>query len=393
MARQNLWASLGLDLTLSFGDLNGDGNDTNGYHETFQLPRGKKIATYVVKEGGQYKILAAASDPAAIGLEALDRIAGNDLDGTRALLDWLRGEMHLKATDDPFFDPPFHRLWEKGQDATAEQMRVAAASIMVDNRATARQGLAILEDARRNAVTEADKTNIDAALMAGYYLLDDYEKVEPVAARLAMQHPESASALSIAAKALRALGRFYEAQAIAEQRLKRLPGDRSATDVLFQNAIAQGDYQKAYDLAHQAVEAGSSDASDLNNLAWMSLYFDRPGGPDIESALKATGQIADNWGLLHTLGCLYAEVGKTKEAHDVLIQAMDLSDLVEPNSDFWYGFGRIAEQYGEREIALADYAKVTKPKDALDIPQSTYRLAQTRIKALQNQSSSTSPSP
>ena len=56
----------------------------------------------------------------------------------------------------------------------------------------------------------------------------------------------------------------------------------------------------------------------------------------------------DSHAILHTLGRLYAEAGKTKEAYDVLIQAMDLQDLDEPNPDFWYAFGRIAEQYGER---------------------------------------------
>jgi tetratricopeptide (TPR) repeat protein len=85
---------------------------------------------------------------------------------------------------------------------------------------------------------------------------------------------------------------------------------------------------------------------------------------------------------LHTLGCVYAAAGKPKEAREVLPQGMDLDHLNEPNPDYWYALGLIAEQYGLREIAISDYAKVIKPQDALKVPDSSYHLAQTRTKAL-----------
>jgi len=36
---------------------------------------------------------------------------------------------------------------------------------------------------------------------------------------------------------------------------------------------------------------------------------------------------------------VYAEIGKTKEAREILIQAMDLLNLDEPESNYWYGSG------------------------------------------------------
>jgi len=89
--------------------------------------------------------------------------------------------------------------------------------------------------------------------------------------------------------------------------------------------------------------------------------------------------------MLHTLGCVYAEVGKTKEAREVLIQAMDVLTLDEPDANYWYAFGRIAEQYGERDAALANYARVTKPKRAIEIPDSSYHLAQVRLRSLRSE--------
>ena len=57
-------------------------------------------------------------------------------------------------------------------------------------------------------------------------------------------------------------------------------------------------------------------------------------------------------------------------------------NLDEPNDEFWYVLGRIAEQYGERDIAIADYRKLKKPDRILAIPTSTWRLAQMRLKAM-----------
>ena len=90
----------------------------------------------------------------------------------------------------------------------------------------------------------------------------------------------------------------------------------------------------------------------------------------------------DNPHILHTLACLYAEAGKAKEAHDVLLRSMDDLNLDEPDDDYWYALGRIAEDYGERDVAIADYRKLEKPKEALAIPSSSYRLAQMRLKVL-----------
>ena len=49
----------------------------------------------------------------------------------------------------------------------------------------------------------------------------------------------------------------------------------------------------------------------------------------------------------------------------------------------WYAFGRIAEQDGENDLAIADYKQIDKPKQNLAIPDSAYELAQLRLKAIQ----------
>ena len=134
--------------------------------------------------------------------------------------------------------------------------------------------------------------------------------------------------------------------------------------------------------AQKLVDQGKENAELLNSIAWFALFTGKVEDADIATAIKATQMAKDNPAILHTLACLYAETGKTKEARDLLLRAMDELNLDEPNDDYWYAFGRIAEQYGERDIAIADYRKLEKPKNALAIPTSSYRLAQMRLKAL-----------
>lgn len=381
-ARQSQFPDVGVDISLTRAQPKTQGNDAIGYKVTLWGSAEYKSAVYVVKEDGHYKVLATARFDSAIGLEVLDRIAANDLTGARVLLDWLREDLHLAGGDDPLTGYPFPRFWTKGKEADATPMKVAAALILTANKRTAPQGVAILEAAKVSAHSDAEKLNILLGLFNGYASLDDYDKALAVCADLTRQYPESDRAFFGQSFYLRALGRFEEADKLADDRLKRVPGDLAAMRALVYSATSRGDYVKAHALDQNILDEGKAEPQDLNGIAWNSLFTGKVEPSDIENALKGAQLSKNSTAVLHTLGCLYAVAGKTKEAREVLIQSMDLMNLDEPNSDYWYAFGRIAEQYGERNAALANYARVTKPKTAVEIPDSSYYLAQTRVRAL-----------
>ncbi len=384
-AREGQFADVGVDISLTRAQPKAQGNDATGYKVTLWGSADYKSASYIVKEDGHYKVLATSRFPAAIGLEVLDRIAANDLIGARVLLDWFREDLHLAGGDDPLTGYPFARSWTKGKEADAAAMKVAAALILSAYKQTAPQGLAILEAAKDSARNDAEKVNILIALLNGYASLDEYDKALAVCADLARQYPESDRAFFSQAFNLRAMGRFEEANKLADDRLKRFPGDLAGMRALVWSATARGDYAKAHALGQNVLDEGKAEPQDLNGSAWNSLFTGKVEPSDIENALKGAQLSKNSTAILHTLGCLYAEVGKTKEAREVLIQSMDLLNLDEPNPDYWYAFGRIAEQYGERDAARANYARVTKPKRAVEIPDSTYYLAQVRLQALRGE--------
>ncbi len=336
----------------------------------------------MVKEDGQYKMLDTLDAPNSIALEMLDRIQAGDLKGAKVLLDWVREDQHLAGGDDEFGGPVFPRFWIKGEAADARKMRLAAAAILVGTKPTVAQGVAILEEGLKDAAGDRERTNIQIALADGYMLQDNFPKLLDVSSALLKQVPESKQIFSYNALALDGLKRYDEALALADDRLKLLDNDADALQMKMEIEVDRGNYLAARVWAQKLSDLGKEDAMMLNNVAWYSLFTGKVGDDDVAKAIRATEMEKDAPFILHTLACLYAETGRTKEAHDVLLRAMDLWNLDEPNDEVWYVLGRIAEQYGERDIAIADYRKLKKPDRILAIPTSTWRLAQMRLNAM-----------
>ena len=382
--RSGLPADVLTDIALQAMQFKSAGDDATGYRVTMQTTGVPTQTVFMVKEDGKYLQLADKAWPTPIGTEVMERVQKGDLSGAATLLAWLReASTSDDAGDDPYAADPLTRFWAQGQRQGDEKaLRLAAASIWVTARSTAERGIALLEQAKAGA-TDAQSEAIDLALLSGYAQTRDHAHALAVAEALARRAPKSQRAFYAQEFNLRALNRFAEADALAQQRLKDLPDDIDALRALSMNAASSHDYAAAYERGVKVLGDPRSRASDLNQVAWHSLFFNRDGGPDVESAMRASqGREFGVASALHTLGCVYAEIGKTIEARSVLMQSMSMRNIIEPNSDFWYAFGRIAEQYGERDIALADYAKVKPPEDPSQTFTSSFELAQRRLKAL-----------
>ena len=121
---------------------------------------------------------------------------------------------------------------------------------------------------------------------------------------------------------------------------------------------------------------------DWNNIGWAFVMANRATPEAIEFAQKGVyATNSSSFGILHTLAALYAEAGKTTEAREIILQAMIVGGQDEPEGNSWYVFGRIAEQYGITDAALAAYKRIEKPKSDDGLPASTWALAQRRLAA------------
>jgi len=218
-------------------------------------------------------------------------------------------------------------------------------------------------------------------LAMGYSQLEEYAKLLAVGSDLVKEVPESRLAFMTNVEGLVGLRRYDEALALADARLKLLDGDADAFQAKVRIESSRGNYVAARGWIQKLIDQGKADASLLNSMAWFGLYTGKVDEADLTTATKASQMDRENPAILHTLACVYAEAGKTKEAHDLLLHAMDDLNLDEPDDDYWYAFGRIAEQYGERDVAISDYRKLEKPKEPM-IPTSSWQLAQNRLKVI-----------
>ncbi|HET7106540.1 MAG TPA: DUF3857 domain-containing protein [Candidatus Acidoferrum sp.] len=371
-----------VDLTNQLIDIKPEGDDKIGYRVAIRAGD-KNEGYYLVKEDGKYKLLDGTVKPNAIGLEILDRLSKADSAGARTLLDWTRGDQHLAGGDDSLAGYAFPRMWTKGKEGDDRQMKLAAAALLCQTKPMAEAGVKILQDSLALARDDSEKLNISLALLDGYATLAQYQKENEIASRLAKEHPDSKRLFLDQAAALRILGRSAEADQLAKDWQKKEPDDLAASRVLLHNAVAREDYVRARELAKQVLESSRADASDYNSASWYGLFTGDKDDLDVTSATKSLQLSQNNAGTLHTLGCVYAAQGKTKEARDVFLQAMDLLNMEEPDPNYWFGFGSIAEQYGELTAAAEDYRQVTKPADRMNIPGSSYRLAQMRLAAME----------
>jgi tetratricopeptide (TPR) repeat protein len=85
---------------------------------------------------------------------------------------------------------------------------------------------------------------------------------------------------------------------------------------------------------------------------------------------------------LHTLASIYADMGKTAEAYQVILQSLAARNDDAPRSDDWYVFGRLAEHYGLPEVARKYYKRVEAPSAPEGEALSTHALAARRLAAL-----------
>jgi tetratricopeptide (TPR) repeat protein len=146
-------------------------------------------------------------------------------------------------------------------------------------------------------------------------------------------------------------------------------------------AAKKGDYDAAVTWSRRLVDDVTPTAADYNRAAWVALFRGKELERAIEDARHATGESEKRGhaSSLHTLAALYAEVGKTVEARQALLKAMDSRTSDEPTSDDWFVLGRIAETYGVRDAAIAAYKRVEKEEPN---GVTTWELAQRRMTAL-----------
>lgn len=380
--------SVVLDLILSAMKTQFEGEEKVGYRVTATADfaaSDERDALYVVKEDGEFRVAAADRMRMSMGNEVIARLDRGEIEEARTWLDWARESVTADSDDNPFAQPPIARLWKVGNGGSVDEMRLAAAALIVDGdseeaseseQADIAKAIATLRAARA-AQTPERQTAIDLAIARGYERLGKSSEVIPVAEALLASRPDSAAAFELLHRALVSQRSFAAAEKRAHERLRTVPRDVSALRALADVAEAGGDYERAIGYLRQLIDAGKAEARDYSSAAWLHL-FTAGSEQAVENALRAvsiTGQ-KDEFALM-TQAAVFAEVGKLREAREAILTAMDLGGREQPDAADWYVLGRLAEGIDEKATAVAAYKNAQNAS-----AQNSAKLAKGRLQAI-----------
>jgi tetratricopeptide (TPR) repeat protein len=380
---EDLPRAVTIDLGMTLVKTSVEGDDANGYRVTLKTPGTPAEHVYLVREQGALKFLGDKDQRVAIGQEVMDRIARNQLQSAKVLLDWVREDVKLTGGEDPFAGSAFPRLWSKGQDADAGRMRVAAAVLLSDMRGTMKGHLPELVAERDKAASDADKLKISEALLLAYIDAEDWPNAEAIG-RLLLKNAASPTVLNLTVIAMERQKKWSELIALIEQLRPKLPDEMAAVRLLAHAYSAQNDPATAMKVLKPYIDSGKAELQDMNQYGWAAVMKGNVS-PDVLQVVQQSVQEPKNqyYALMHTLACMYAVAGRAKEAQQLLLATLKLDPSVdEPLSEIWYGYARLAESYGEYTAAAKLYERVEKPEMFADAPEGTYALAQHRLLAM-----------
>jgi len=361
-----------------------EGSDSSGHKVTVQSLGAKPQHFFVSKEDGTYKVVTDGTPVSEAGFEVLYLLhAGREAEA-RSLLDWMRDRLHKGGGDDPLSGPLLPRFWTVGDTGGAEAIRLAAAALIV-NKPGIKELLPAIHAAWEKATADQQRLDLAILLAYGYATTENGPALKAVSSEILAKYPDSYVAIGFAGQADALLKNWADLKPLLETRINKHPEDEILLRQKREFAEAQGDFIQARAAEQAVIDKGKANSEDYNAYAWTAL-FDGKVDADVVKNAQQANMLTNNssYNVLHTLACIYAVQGKTSEARELLLKAMNADNLSEPNSAVWYGFGSIYEQYGINDAAIEAYRKVDKPEGPIG-PTDTYVLAQTRLKALGGQ--------
>lgn len=336
---------------------------------------------YVVKEGSSY-LVRAAGDREALGCEALFQLQKHNEKAARQWMTWAAEGQESAAGDDPLRVAPFVRLWAQGKG----NLELATAALCSSSKAGA-DARALL--AKHQNLKGVDTGAIEHALAEAAVIWDDDKEARlRTVDALVARYPDSERAKELQMRVLGRLRRLDAYERAAAKATEGTKGSRfSRSSGLSRLARAQVDNGKLVEArrTYQKLineDEGWGRAEAYRGAAWTALFIEPRPKDALEQALQAV-QLAsyDRYEALLALAAIYLDVGNIDEAQRTFQQLLEADKSPEPRDGTRYVLGGLAEAYGMRDVAQRAYSSIAAPSFA-DDPDSVYRLAQRRLKAL-----------
>jgi tetratricopeptide (TPR) repeat protein len=258
-------------------------------------------------------------------------------------LDWAREKIHISEGDDPLSGQPFPHFWTKGQEGDEAAIRTAALVLLPSKELKGEYltGLIRFLDA---AKSDVERQRLNVVLAYAYAAQERWTELMNVAEKLMASAPDSYVAFQFATQAYAGMKRLDEWDKLVQSRLQNHSDDPEYIRSASRLAIYRSQFDQGRALIKTMIDRGKATESDMNGYAWNALFTPAPLDQDaIDTARRANDLTKNsNFAILHTLACLYAETGKTTQARELLLKAMEAGEMEDPDSEIWFGFAKIA---------------------------------------------------
>jgi hypothetical protein len=341
------------DLLMSDLAIEKDGDDETGYRIT--CGSGLKLAFYVVREAGQYRIFASSDSLDLVGERVLELLRKKDIKRAQWWLDHIVKDMGARGDGTGF--PAARSLWSGVTPATRSAAAITtAAASLIGRYSGSEKAIHVLSDARLKTTTDVERSQIDVALCEAFLKAGRYNDLLAAAKRLSTSRLFAEEGFRYGIKAATAARNWKELQLLAEQRLKSNPQNTTAMRAAATARRELGDTAGAALWAKKMTDSTFGGEDERIFAAWSAISSGKASRELLDSLTKAGG----NSGLAgrhYTVAMLQAALALPDAAHRSLKVAIDQEDYDALGTTPWVVFGKICELYGFSDEATAAYER------------------------------------
>lgn len=355
-----------------------NGDPQNGYRVFMQSESEVQIVYFAPDTGDGLKVVAADGFLIALLKYFNELLEHGKYDQLRVWLGWYE-EDFINQDLDKVTRTPRAYLWQEGNLDDPQYLRFLVTilnNIYFDEEYELSDYQALYKEAQSLDLTP-DNLNAVAFLLSRFVM---YKGAPLEAIEMLNTLP------SYLQRDIYVISRKNMAYRIADQPeksetlLKDALESRSSSQDLLYELYHHYVYNFELDKAIELFETTSlrSDKLLYNNLAWAYLFTDEDVEEALDYALQATQGKDVSRAALHTVACIYAELGMSADAMDALERSIG-NDLVKKlDGDDYYVIALVMETMGLNDYAIKYYQKVEEPEYKTD-NSSTYNLAQKRL--------------
>lgn len=365
-----------------------EGNETTGYRVAVVM-RDRRLNIYLASCDGHLKVVATDDCVSFLGEEALRLLAIDNPVAARQFVQWgfeATGKNRIQANVtpkrlgiEPDMDAPLQYLWSATDGNHADPTKIKLAAMALATPRDVVDAMPFLTSVRKTA-RPAEQFQIDRVMFYWCVANKAWKDALIVGDRLA-QNPQTREFYqSVKLQLLFNDKQYFQIKsALFTQTNRRFP-DKKAQSIVARVALAMGQSEEAVRLYRELADRGDATPLDFNHAAWAALFLDRLDDRIMLDATRAVDEF-ESPSAMHTLACVYAELGRNDSAMQQIRQCNERSDRPATNTDNFYVPGRVAEQLNMSDVAMF-YYRLSMTSESIDRPDGTAQLAMKRLRTL-----------